>query len=59
MRFKSAKLSNPDLKIAVLDPNAEALCEFLSGHGISAHAIPYAFGSDQLSMYLPLIAELT
>jgi hypothetical protein len=59
MRFKSAKLSNPDLKIAVLDPNAEALCEFLSGHGISAHAIPYAFGSEQLSMYLPLIAELT
>lgn len=57
MRFKSAKLSNKHLKIAVLDPNAEAVCEYLQGHGILAYPIPYAFGSDHESEYLPLITS--
>ena len=57
MRFKSAQLSNKDLKILVLDPNANTVCEFLKGHRIMAEAIPHAFGSEQGSLYLPLISE--
>lgn len=57
MRFKSAKLSNRHLKIAVLDPAAEAICERLEGHGITAHPIPHAFGGDQESEYLTLITS--
>ena len=59
MRFKSAKLSNKHLKIAVLDPSAEAICEYLKSHGISAFPISYALGGKQESEYLPLITSGT
>jgi hypothetical protein len=55
MRFKSASLSNKRLRIGVLDPNAEAICNRLKSDGISAHPIPYAFGVPQESDYLPLV----
>ena len=57
MRFKSAKLSNRHLKIAVLDPAADNICKNLEAHGISAYPIPYALGGGQESEYLPLITS--
>jgi len=57
MRFKSAKLSNKHLRIAVLDPAAAELCKDLEKHGILAYPIPYALGGDQEAEYLPLITS--
>jgi hypothetical protein len=57
MRFKSAKLHNRRLKIAVLDPNAEEICKNLLKDGISAYAIPYPLDNAQESEYLPLISS--
>lgn len=59
MRFKSAKLSNRRLRIAVLDPHADAVCKHLEAHGISGFPIPYAFGGYHESEYLPLITSGT
>jgi hypothetical protein len=59
MRFKSAKLSNRNLRIAVLDPNAEGICRYLEQHGILAYPIGYALGGDQEAEYLPLITSGT
>lgn len=55
MRFKSAKLSNPDLKVLVLDPKANEICAMLGSTGIDdALAIPYPFGTNE-NAYLPMI----
>jgi len=59
MRFKSAKLSNKHLRIAVLDPAAETICRYLESHGISAFPIPYALGGVDETEYLPLITSGT
>jgi hypothetical protein len=56
MRFKSAKLSNRRLKIAVLDPAATSICEFLDGQGFTAFPIPFALGNQEPE-YLPLITS--
>jgi len=58
MRFKSAKLSNKRLKIVVLDPSADTICDQnLRAHGIKAYPIPHALGEEQESQYLPLITS--
>ena len=57
MRFKSAKLSNGRLRIALLDPDAERICRNLELQGISAFPIPFALGEDHESEYLPLITS--
>jgi SIR2-like domain len=44
MRFKSASLSNPNLLVAVLDPDAEAICVNLKKNGIRATPVCYAVG---------------
>ena len=59
MRFKSAKLSNKHLRIAVLDPAAETICKYLESHGVLAFPIPYALGGVQEAEYLPLITSGT
>jgi hypothetical protein len=55
MRFKSASLSNKRIRIAVLDPYAKKICDFLGLNGISASPINYTFGGPQESDYLALI----
>jgi len=56
MRFKSAKLSNNHLQIIVLDPKANAVCEYLKGYGIVAYPLQYHFGGDQVPKYLQRIS---
>jgi hypothetical protein len=55
MRFKSASLSNKGLRIAVLDPYANKICEGLKSDGISASPINYTFGGPQEAEYLALL----
>jgi len=59
MRFKSAKLSNRHLRIAVLDPAAAAICRYVESRGISAFPIPHALGRNHEAEYLPLITSGT
>ena len=47
MRFKSAKISNPNLRIVVLDPFAETLQKELGEDGIEIEPLPYYFGGTQ------------
>ena len=47
MRFKSALLTNPSLKIVVLDPDAENLCKNLLDDNILAYPVPYPLDESQ------------
>jgi hypothetical protein len=57
MRFKSALLTNPSLKIVVLDPDAENLCKNLLDDNILAYPVPYPLDESQEPEYLPLVAS--
>lgn len=62
-RFKSAQIANPNLKIAVVDPNARSLVKQLAAdYGIAAESIPYALGiqdAEYLSKITNLMTELS
>lgn len=47
MRFKAASIANQNLKILILDPNAETLVKRLNDEGIRATFLPYMFGVDR------------
>jgi len=57
MRFKAAKISNPVLKVCVLDPSAERLRDTLGIHGIDATPLPFMFGV-QTQEYMEAVRKL-
>ena len=57
MKFKSACLSNPMLKVIVFDPCADAICDRLRDSGIhNVRPVNYRFIKGLADEYLPLIA---
>lgn len=55
-RLRSAASYNPDLRLLVLDPNADSLCKPLREHGVEAEPLPRPFGVAEQD-YLPAIRE--
>jgi hypothetical protein len=59
MRFKSASLQNPRLKVAILDPSAEEICKELVAHGVRAVPVCYALGDEKFETeYLRKVVTL-
>jgi hypothetical protein len=57
MRFKTAKLANPQLRIVVLDSRAHDLSEGLKEQGVGVEPLPFLFDLQEAE-YVPRIGEL-
>jgi len=57
IRFKTAKLANPQLRIVALDPRADDLSEGLKEQGAGVEPLPFLFDL-QGAEYVPRIGEL-
>ena len=57
MRFRAAAISNQKLRVAVLDPNAQKLCDEIKQYGINASPINASLG-DKPDAYETAINEM-
>lgn len=56
-RFKAGRISNPRLRILILDPQAKELVEHLQRNGIESEPLPFKFGFKP-ELYLNVIESL-
>lgn len=52
-KLRSAAASNPSLKLLVIDPNADSLCQGLRAKGVNAEPLTAHFGKEARVPHLP------